>query len=108
MPYNQITPKQVEQKLYISEQHIQLELVEKINPNVFTTSKAFDSQLGSECIVGGPIKGKKMLRIEIEGKPSRSTYEVEEVLDSEDSNSDDDDDDDGNSNSNDDSQSQAI
>ena len=82
MPHDLIPNTWVEQTLRVGELHIWLDLVKKVNPDVYTASEALDSWLGSESIAGGPINGKQTLRIESE-LPT-TIYEVEEVQDSED------------------------
>ena len=88
MPHDQITNTWVEQTLRVAEWHVWLELVKKINPDAYAASKAFDSWLGSESIAGGSIDDKEPLRIEAE--LFTTTYDVEEVRDSEAEEDDDD------------------
>jgi hypothetical protein len=82
MPYDEITNTWVEQTLRVGEWNIWLMLVKKVNPDAYTASKALDSWLGSESILGGSIDGKETLQIEAE-LPT-TLYGVEEVQDSED------------------------
>jgi hypothetical protein len=81
MPYDIISNTWVEQTLRVGEWLVWLNLVEKVNPDAYAASKALDSWLGSTSIAGGPLDGKKTLRIEAE--PLTTVYEVEEVQDSE-------------------------
>ncbi|KAF2176001.1 hypothetical protein K469DRAFT_481642, partial [Zopfia rhizophila CBS 207.26] len=78
IPYDQVTDSWVEQKLLAGEWHIWLELIKKVNSDVYTASKAFDAWLGSESIASS-IDGKRRLCIEAE--LSKTTYEVEGVPD---------------------------
>jgi hypothetical protein len=82
MPHGLITNTWVEQTLRVGEWRVWLELVEKVKPDAYAASKALNSWLGSESIAGGPIDGKRALRIETE-LPA-TVYEVEEVQDSDD------------------------
>jgi len=88
MPHDLIPNTWVEQTLRVRELPIWLALVEKVNSDACTASKALDTWLGSESIAGGPIDGKQALRIEAE-LPT-TIYEVEEVQDSEGSEGDED------------------
>jgi hypothetical protein len=59
-----------------------VELVKKVNPNVFAASKALEAWLGLDRIAGGLISGKKTLSIK--AKALATFYKIEEVQDSED------------------------
>ena len=87
MPHDRITNTWVEQTLRVGEWRVWLELVKKVNPDVYAAGKAFDSWLGSESIASGLIDGKEPLRIEAELRTS--PHEVEEIRDSEDDDEDD-------------------
>ncbi|KAF2174788.1 hypothetical protein K469DRAFT_477016, partial [Zopfia rhizophila CBS 207.26] len=73
-----VTNSWVEQKLLIGEWHIWLELVKKVNSDVYVASKTFDAWLGSESITDS-INGKQCLCIK--AKLSTTPYEVKEVPD---------------------------
>jgi len=68
--------------LRVRELYPWLDLVKKVNPDVYAASKALDSWLESESIAGGHIDGKQTLRIK--AKLPTTIYEVEEIQDSED------------------------
>ena len=77
MPYDLILNTWVEQTLRVRELHIQLNLVKKVNLDVYTASEALNSQLGLESIASSPINRKQTLRIK--SKLPTTIYEVEEV-----------------------------
>ena len=80
MPYSVVTNLQVENNLQIRFQHVQLELVVKVNPVAYSTSKALDIQLGSNSLAGSLISRKAILYIEM----SMLATQVIEVDNSED------------------------
>jgi hypothetical protein len=82
MPHDSIPNSWIESTLRTGESNIWVELVKKVNPDVFAASKALEAWLGPDGIAGGPISGKKTLSIE--AKAPATFYEIEEVQDSED------------------------
>jgi hypothetical protein len=56
--------------------------VKKVNPNVFTASKALEAWLGPDRIASRPISRKKTLSIK--AKALATFYKIKEVQDSKD------------------------
>jgi hypothetical protein len=88
MPHDLIPNTWIESTLRTGELAVWLELIKKEHPDIFTASKALEAWLGPDGIAGGPISSKKTLSIEAEA-PSASSYEIEEVQDSDDEGDDD-------------------
>jgi hypothetical protein len=86
VPHEVISNTWVEHTLRVPELDVWLELVKKVNPDVFEAAQILDSWLGPEGIAGGAINDKTPLGIEAE--PVRTIYEIEEIQDSEDSGDD--------------------
>jgi hypothetical protein len=86
VPHDVISNTWVEHTLRVPEFNVWLELVKKVNPEVFEAAQILDSWLGPEGIAGGAIKDKTPLGIEAE--PVRTIYEIEEIQYSEDSEDD--------------------
>lgn len=82
VPHDVISNTWIEYTLRVPELNIWLELVKKVNPDVFKAAQILDSWLGPEGIAGGAIGEKTPLGIEAE--PAITIYEIEEIQDSED------------------------
>jgi hypothetical protein len=80
MPPDAISNKWAEKTLTRPEWDVWLQLVKKIEPDVYTASRKLDAWLGTDGIEGGPIKDKETLCIE--ASPAAVVGEVEEVADS--------------------------
>jgi hypothetical protein len=83
VPHDVIFNTWVEHTLRVPELDVWLELVKKVNPDVFKAAQILDSWLGPEGIAGRPISEKTPLGIKAE--PAMTIYEIEEIRDSEDS-----------------------
>jgi hypothetical protein len=80
MPPDLISNRWVEKTLARPEWDVWLQLVKKIEPDVYTASTALEAWLGADGIEGGSLKDKETLCIE-EGSAA-VVGEVEEVVDS--------------------------
>jgi len=86
MPEDVIHKSWIEQDIRSWGVDVFIGLVKRERPDVCLAAKQFDEWLGPEGIAGGEIKGKVALGIEV--KPPETTYEVEEIGDSEDESED--------------------
>ena len=93
MPEDVIHKSWIEQDIRSWGIDVFIELVRRERPDVCLAAKQFDEWLGPEGIAGGEIKGKSALSIE--AKLPETTYEVEEIGDSEDESEDEDEEADG-------------
>lgn len=82
VPHDVISNTWLEYTLRVPEFEVWLELVKKVNPDVFKAAQILDSWLGPDGIAGGAISEKTPLGIEAE--PVTTAYEIEEIQDSED------------------------
>jgi hypothetical protein len=80
MPSDAIANTWAERTLTTPEWRVWLDLVRKIQPDVYTASTKLDAWLGTDGIKGGLIRDKEPLCIE--ARPAAIVSEVEEVADS--------------------------
>lgn len=86
VPHDIISNTWIEHTLRVPEFRIWLELVKKLNPDVYEAAQVLDSWLGPEGISGGAICSKTPLSIESE--PAMAFCEIEEIQDTEDDSED--------------------
>lgn len=85
IPSDAVANYWVEQTLRSGEFRVWLQLVKRVNPDVYAASQNFNAWLGSESMPRASIEGKRQLVIET--APSVTRAAVEEVADSETSDS---------------------
>lgn len=86
VPHDVISNTWLEHTLRIPEFNVWLDLVKKVNPDIFEAAQILDSWLGPEGIAGGAISEKTPLSIEAE--PAMTIEEIQDSEDSEDSEND--------------------
>jgi hypothetical protein len=80
MPSDAISNKWAEKTLTRPEWDVWLQLIKKMEPDVYTASRKLDAWLGADGIEGGSIKNKEPLCIE--AGPAAVVGEADEVADS--------------------------